>query len=274
MDYCIAQRGRLRRIAFLVFVTLAFAVVALSPAAASAAPTASIGGGPAEGTSTNASSITFTIAAMNDPANIIDFYCSFDGATFEPCDAINFPACVLVAPGQESCTQTKTYVSPAHGSHTFRVFASDCSSSCDYAYNWIDGPIVSRSFNVDRQAPVVTVTGGPSMVNPLLRGVASFGLSVSEPAQLYCSLDAAAPAPCASPFEKPRLANGAYELRVTATDGAGNVSAPVAHRFAVDIFKPKKCRKGKSAKAKAKRKKCVKLNAKKKVKWKKKHGLR
>lgn len=111
------------------------------------------------------------------------------------------------------------------------------------------------------------------MENPLLADVATFTLSISEPVQIFCAVDADPAIPCAPAFELPVLANGVHNLRLTATDLAGNVSAPVTHSFAVDIFKPKKCRKGKSTKAKAKRKKCLKQNAKAKAKWKKKHHL-
>lgn len=275
MDYCIAPCRRSRRFAFLGFVMLAIMLVALIPATASAAPTATITGGPAAGASTNAINITFTISALNIPVNDIDFYCSLDdAAVFEPCHAFDLPVCVHLASGQESCTQSKAYNSLPEGSHVFRVFASDCSSSCDNADKWTDGPIVSRSFIVDRQAPVVSVVSGPSMMAPLLTDSATFILAISESAQVSCVLDIGAVFPCSTAIELPVLANGIHYLRLTATDPAGNVSAPLTHSFEVDIFKPKKCRKGKSAKAKAKRKKCLKKNSRAKVKWKKKHGLR
>lgn len=273
MDYHIVRRGRLRRVAFLGFVSLAFAVAALSPAAASAAPTATITGGPAEGSSTAAKDVTFTVSATNDPAKTVDFGCSVDNKRFPVCDPVAVPACVPVGPGLESCTQAMTIRFLVRGTHVFRVVASECLINCDQDSNWTDGPVVTRTFIVDREPPVVTVTSGPSLDTPLLRGVASFALSVNELAQLNCSEATGAYAPCTSPFRYPRLANGLHYLRVNATDRAGNASVTVTRPFLVDIFKPKKCRKGKSAKAKAKRSKCVKRNAKAKAKWKKKHGL-
>lgn len=274
MDYCSARRGRLRRIAFLGFAMLAFAAAAISPSLASAAPTATITGGPAEGSSITARGVTFTISATINMATEIDFDCSLDSKPFAPCDSGLVPTCVPAGLVPAFCTSTKTFIYLIDGNHVFRAVASECLASCEQDMNWTDGPIATRTFNVDRRPPVVSVTSGPTLSYPLLRGVASFALSVNELAQLNCSADTGPYAPCTSPFRFPRLANGLHYLRVNATDRAGNVSATVTQRFAVDIFKPKKCRKGKSAKAKAKRKKCLKKNARATVKWKKKHGLR
>lgn len=273
MDYRIARRGRRRSAAFLGFVVVAFAVSAVSPSFASAAPTATITGGPAEGSSINAQGVTFTISAAINPANEIDFDCSLDSRPFAPCASGSAPTCVPAGLVPAFCTSNETFSYLTERNHVFRAVASECLASCEQDANWTEGPIATRTFNVDRRRPVVAVTSGPTLSYPLLRGVASFALFVNEPAQLNCSEATGAFAPCTSPFRFPRLANGLHYLRVDATDRAGNVSATVTHPFDVDIFKPKKCRKGKSAKAKTKRRKCVKQNAKAKAKWKKKHGL-
>lgn len=281
MTHYFVPATRSNRVAsFVVAVVAILALIACAGATrASAQPTISITSGPAEGSSTNASSVTFALLATAPATKDVDFFCSIDDAvTFYACDAVSFPTCVAAGAGTQSCTQSKSYPIPTQGDHVFRAFAADCDSPCDPSLTGTEGPLVTRSFNLDRTAPTVSVSGGPSMTSPLLSGAATFTLAPSEPGTLSCALNAAGPVPCTSPYITTDFANGVNNLTIRATDRAGNISPPLTHQFMVDIFKAKKCKKprgkgAKRAKAKVKYRKCVKANAKAKSVWKKKHGL-
>lgn len=257
--------------------SIALAAGALFAAAqpASAQPILTITSGPAEGSTVNLTRATFGLAATAPDGKAVDFFCSVDNEfLFHPCHAISYPSCVPAVGGGQSCTQSYSTGHLSAGAHVFRAFASDCDTGCEPAEVGSDGPMVARSFTVDRTAPVLSITGGPGVEQPLLRGLPSFSFSADEPVEFTCWIDGRPLGVCASPFAPQGVRNGTHVFKITGRDLAGNEAVAVEHAFAVDIFKPKRCKKGKSDKAKAKRRKCVKANARAKAKWKRKHGLR
>lgn len=266
-----------KSIAVLAATLLFFACFGASRASAEAV--IAITAGPSEGSFTNAAPVNFALSAPIADTKVVDFYCSIDDAvTFSACDSATYPACAAAAAGVLACTQSKSYATLTEGAHTFRTFASECDAPCDPFDTGTDGPMITRSFTVDRTAPTVSILSGPSMTSPLLQGAATFTFSSNEPGGFTCAVGIAAALPCTSPFSTTDFANGQNSLTIRAIDRAGNASAPFVQNYMVDIFKPKKCKKprGKGAKranAKAKYRRCVKANAKAKALWKKKHGV-
>ena len=90
----------------------------------------------------------------------------------------------------------------------------------------------------DTTAPDTTITDGPWGQG---RGpAATFTFASSEPGSTFqCSLDGGAWAACSSPATFTKLGQGEHELRVRATDKAGNTDAsPAARTWTVDRGKP------------------------------------
>lgn len=267
------RASRLLSIAAASIALAAGALFAAQPA--SAQPILNLTSGPAEGSTVNLTRATFGLVATVPDGKAVDFFCSVDNAfLFPSCHAVAYPSCVPAVGGGQLCTQTYSTGHLSAGAHVFRAFASDCDTGCEPADTGSDGPMVTRSFTVDRTAPVLSITGGTSVDPPLLRGVPSFSFSAGEPVEFTCWIDGSSLGICASPFAPQGIRNGSHIFKITGRDPAGNEAVAVEHAFAVDIFKPKRCKKGKSDKAKAKNRKCKKANARAKAKWRKKHGLR
>lgn len=265
------NRGTLRRLP-LVFAIAAVAALGAS-SAASAQPVISITGGPGEGSFTNQRKVTFDLAATAPSTKQVDFFCSFDNpAVFYGCHPIDYPACVP-AGGTQSCTQSITRTL-SEGQHTFYTFAADCDAGCEPADVGIEGPTIARTFTIDLTAPIGTIANGPTLEAPALRSAPSFNLTSNEPGTFSCSLDGGPALLCESIVTFPDLFRGTHALTVNAVDRAGNSSAPVTRSFKVDRFKAKKCKRGRSARAKAKYRKCKRANAVAKAKWKKRNKLR
>ncbi|MBI4898499.1 MAG: hypothetical protein HY827_09070 [Actinobacteria bacterium] len=274
--------ARLYRAAILVgTLTAALMMFAwIGATGASAEAVIAVTAGPSEGSFTNASPVSFSLSAPVADTKVVDFYCSMDNTvSFSPCDNVAYPTCVAAGAGVLSCTQTKSFTTLTEGAHTFRTFASECDAPCDPFDTGTDGPMITRSFTVDRTAPTVSLLSGPSTASPLLQGVATFTFSSNEPGSFTCAVGIAGATPCASPLSTTDFANGQNSVTIRAIDRAGNTSAPLVQNYTVDIFKPKKCKKprgqgAKRASAKAKYRRCVKANSKAKALWKKKHGVR
>jgi Divergent InlB B-repeat domain/Bacterial Ig-like domain len=108
-----------------------------------AAPQTTITGGPAEGSTTNDSTPTFTFSS------------SEAGSTFEcRVDSEPFAACSSPGPG---LTGSDTTAALSDGSHTFAVRATDAASN-------LDGTPDSRTFTVDTTPP--DGGGGPPATTP------------------------------------------------------------------------------------------------------------
>jgi hypothetical protein len=96
------------------------------------------------------------------------------------------------------------------------------------------GPAQRRTFVVDGTAPHVSIDN--SAADKVLTGTNALTMRFSSSdgaATFACSLDGAAPVPCSDPKRYTDLALGDHVFAVSATDAAGNASAPVTFRFTV-----------------------------------------
>jgi hypothetical protein len=166
------------------------------------APNTTIASGPS-GTEASASA-TFTFSS-NEAGSTFD--CSLDGGNFTPCSS---PAILT---------------SLAQGPHTFAVRAVDSAGHPD-------ATPASRTWTVDTVAPEITITVGP---NGIVGPYVTVAFTVSDGA-VACSLDNAAFTACASPLDW-NLPAGPHDLRIRATDTAGNV-ATVTRDFTVACAAP------------------------------------
>ena len=123
-------------------------------------------------------------------------------------------ACGLDGAPSAPCTSPFTAAGLAQGTHAFAVLAIDAAGHPDPTP-------ATRSWTVDTVPPDVTIASGPGSGETSGPRV-QFAFSGSDGA-LACSLDAAAFAACASPASF-NLPAGAHELRVRATDLAGNTA--------------------------------------------------
>jgi len=90
---------------------------------------------------------------------------------------------------------------------------------------------------VDTTAPAVSLASGPSARTR--DTTATFSFSSSEAGSIFsCKLDAREPAPCASPATYAPLVDGSHLFTATATDPAGNVSAPSSFAWTIDTTPP------------------------------------
>lgn len=160
-----------------------------------AAPTATIGSGPA--------------GPSNDPNPAFGFGADESGVTFE---------CRRDAESFAPCSSPKAYANLPDGPHSFQVRATDAAGNV--------AAVVTRSFSIDTVAPEVEIGFGPTGTttddSPLFEFAASGGWSAIE-----CSIDQGAPAfgACSSNVSHAaaqRLAPGTYTFRVRASDPAGN----------------------------------------------------
>ena len=169
-------------------------------------PTATITSAPHGTTDDNTPSFDFS----SDPGST--FACSLDTADFSPC--------------------TSPFDAPklSNGAHTFRVRATDQAGNT--------GPAATEDFTVDIVAPTATITSAPH--GTTADNTPSFDFSSDPGSTFQCSLDQGTPAfsPCTSPFDAPRLSNGAYTFRVRATDQAGNTGPVATESFTVDTVGP------------------------------------
>ena len=168
------------------------------------APGTTIEGGPTDGSSTSATTAEFTLSSDEAGAG---FGCSLDG------DAI-------------ACTKgTLRLDGLAPGEHTLSVTASDSAGN-------VDQSAATRSWTVDTAAPQTTITGGPANGSVLTSTTASFRIASSEAgSSASCTLDGTARTCAPGALTLSGLTPGTHDLRVRATDGAGNTDATAATRF-------------------------------------------
>ncbi len=155
------------------------------------APNTTITSGPS-GT-VDIASATFTFTASEADAT---FECSVDGGGFA------------------ACTSPFNLAALAQGGHSFAVRAKDTA-------NHTDATPATRTWTVDTIAPDIAIVSGPATGSTSGPRV-SFGFTVSE-GTAVCSLDTAPFTACTSPISF-SLPAGPHQLRVRATDGAGNVT--------------------------------------------------
>lgn len=168
------------------------------------APDTTIDGGPAEGGSVSSTSAELTVGS-DDPG--AGFGCSLDGTPV-------------------ACSRgTLRLDGLAPGPHTLSVTATDNAGN-------VDQTPATRSWTVDTTAPSTTLTGGPANGSVLTSTTASFRLGSSEAGSTTaCTLDARSRACAPGTLTLSGLAPGTHDLRVRATDRAGNTDASPATRF-------------------------------------------
>lgn len=96
----------------------------------------------------------------------------------------------------------------------------------------------TQQLTVDSIAPSTTIQGAPTA--PTRADKITVDFAADDPqATFSCSLDAAAFAPCTSPYTTPSLSEATHTLRVRGTDLAGNVELPVPSvTFTIDRTAP------------------------------------
>ena len=173
----------------------------------STAPLPSLAGAHAPGSTTASDTAEFTVSS-SEPATM---WCSLDGA----------------APTLCPVGSTVSYRDLAHGEHVVGLRAVDRAGNV--------GTIEHR-WTVDLEAPVPSITGGPSAGSTYTTRAATFTISASDgPTQ--CSLDDAPMAPCAGDVTYGQLDDGTHTLRVRATDATGN-TASATRSWIVDATPP------------------------------------
>lgn len=172
-------------------------------------PETQIDSGPAEGSSTN------------DPTPSFSFSADEPGATFE---------CELDGGGFSACTSPHETQALADGPHSFEVRATAAGKT--------DPIPASRHFRVDTVPPETSLDSAP----PALTNDSSpsFAFSSEAGASFECALDGANFAACSSPYTaEPTLADGAHTFQVRAVDEAGNADqTPAGAGFTVDTTPP------------------------------------
>ena len=99
----------------------------------------------------------------------------------------------------------------------------------------LQGP--QPTVRVDGTPPAVLIDSAPS--DPSNDPTPTFVFSASEAGALFdCKVDAAAFAPCSSPYTHPALADGAHTFAVRASDAAGNVGPTITHTWAIATIGP------------------------------------
>jgi hypothetical protein len=99
-------------------------------------------------------------------------------------------------------------------------------------------PDAFTAVNAVALPPKIAVTKPPQPLSRDRRPTIEF--AASRPVAFACSVDGAAPAPCASPFRVPgNLADGKHGFAVSGTDIGGRAAASPVVRFAVDTKAPR-----------------------------------
>jgi hypothetical protein len=188
--------------------TSAFVPAAPGLAFTNVPPTPGIDSGPANGSSTNSTSATFT---FDDSDTSLSFVCSQDGVTYTACSP-------TAGPGSGE----QDYTGLAYGTQNFYVEATDGSGhfSSPETVQWTIVPPM----------PVIDTSSTDSPTP----GDAKFTFHDSDTSLSFvCSLDgltytACSPTPGPGPGAQnySGLAGGTYTFYVEATDGSGNFSLP------------------------------------------------
>jgi large repetitive protein len=172
----------------------------------STAPTVTLMTVPAHLSNNTTAAVAFSVDDLSATA-----WCSLDGG----------PAAV--------CTSPISYPGLADGPHTIAIYAVSAAA--------LTGSTITTGFSVDTVAPVVSV---PAPLTGSVRSVnATLAFTANDPtATIYCAIDAAPAAACASPLDLSALAEGAHTVSVYARDPAGNQSSTVQDHFTIDNTAP------------------------------------
>lgn len=109
----------------------------------------------------------------------------------------------------------------SQGAHSVTCQAIDAAGNTT-------APVVTN-ITIDTVAPTLTITDGA----PRWDGTHAFNFGLNEAAAINCGVDGATAATASSPYLTSVLASGTHSISCTATDEAGNVSAPVVKSFGV-----------------------------------------
>lgn len=163
-------------------------------------PTVTIAGGPAEGSTVQATSAAFTVSTTDGTAA-----CTLDGAS-APCAG--------------------SHDGLAQGAHTFSASATDAAGNHGSA---------TRHWSVDHTPPDVTLVSGPAAGSTSTSSTAAFAFKSSDAtAGFQCKLDLGDFAACTSPKTYNGLPNGDHTFSVRAVDAGGNTSGTVSRGWSVN----------------------------------------
>jgi len=153
---------------------------------------------------TSIADATFRLTSNADPAL---YLCTLDGLPEMPCD------------------DTMSFGPLAEGPHRLTVWGLDAAMNRAQ-------PVVYR-WAVDTIPPGLVLSGSPEDGATTSDPTASFDIWQSEPGIIYCSLDAAALAPCTSPVVYQGLTTGVHSFQTYVQDRAGNVSITASRTWTV-----------------------------------------
>ena len=153
---------------------------------------------------TSIADATFRLTSSSDPSL---FLCKVDGLPEMPCDDV------------------LSFGPLGEGPHALTVWGLDAAlnRSRPVVYRWA----------VDTIPPGLLLTGSPVDGEVTADTTATFDIWQSEPGAVYCSIDDAAFAPCATPVVYTGLSAGLHSFRAYAQDRAGNVSITVSRSWTV-----------------------------------------
>ena len=149
----------------------------------------------------------------------------FEFASNEP----GYFECALDEGSFSYCSTPYTAPSIADGVHTLKVRAVDDAGNRDATPS-------TRSFNLDRTPPVLTIGQGPE--GTVETGNVSFAFTASETSTLQCVLDQGALAGCVSPRSYSNLGDGEHTFAVRGIDPAGNVGQFAEREFRAETRPP------------------------------------
>jgi hypothetical protein len=186
------------------------------------APTATIGGKPANPSSGASAAFTFS---ANEA--VTGFQCSL--------------AKGAAADSFSACTTGKTYIGLEDGPHTFKVRAVDQAGNQGTpgafpagSYTWtVDNSLA------DTTPPETTIKSKPP--DPSTSSTASFGYESNEPGSTFeCKLDSGPFVPCPTAgVVYSGLVNGPHSFQVRAGDSSGNSDGtPAGYSWAVSVSNP------------------------------------
>ena len=176
-------------------------------------PTTTIDASPAADSKSTAPSVTFHASETATTR------CQLDGGSWSVCTS---PVDVKALAGGTL----------AQGAHRLRVLSTDPADNAETTGD-------AASWRTDTIAPSVNLVQKPT--NPAAKGNAVFGFNVldgspavaSPDTTTSCSIDGADYAACSSPVTLTNPASGSHNVRIKATDAAGNDSDVVSYTWTV-----------------------------------------
>jgi hypothetical protein len=180
-------------------------------------------------TSSRITDVSKTVTLDKSVSITVDTVSAFTNAEFVPVDFSTDPdasvACKVNSGSPATCSGTFSPSLPADGAYTYTLTATDDVGNV---------ASVTRSFVVDRTAPDVSFSDGPSEGATVAAGDITLGFDYSDAnlADVACNVDGAGFAPCGADhsYTFSHLAPGtSHSLVVQATDKAGNATTITRH---------------------------------------------